>query len=135
MAIRNRPNCSGLHRPLGDQLADLGVERAVAARGVRSSPGSPGAAFPAVARSTIGMNCMILRFQLVPEEVVDLQGVIGVGGMDRAQDVNVDRVLLQDLPAAHHLLEGAGAALVDPVGIVHAAAGRPRSGRPGNYAA
>ena len=67
------------------------------------------------------MNCVS---DLVAEEAVDLERVVGVGGVHRAQDVDVDAVRLQHLPAAHHAVEGALPALVDAIRVVHARAGR-----------
>ena len=45
--------------------------------------------------------------------------MIGVGGVNRAQDIDLHFVPAQRLAAAHDLIEASGAALVDPVGIVH----------------
>ncbi len=59
--------------------------------------------------------------QLVAEEAIDLDRMIGVRGVDRAQDVDVDAVPVQALPAAHHVVERALAAFVDAVGVVHLA--------------
>ena len=102
---------------LGDQLADLCVERAVAAGSFAPTLVSHGQRLcgcPLDDRDELH----VLRFQLVAEEVIDIQWVVCIGRMDGAQDVYVDAVLQQEMPAAHHLLEGAGAALIDPVGIV-----------------
>jgi len=44
-----------------------------------------------------------------------------VGGVDRAQDVEVDPVLPKMAPAAHHQVEGALPSAVDPVGVVQLA--------------
>ena len=44
-----------------------------------------------------------------------------VGGVDRAQDVEVDVVLAQVPPAAHHQVERALPAAVDAVGVVQLA--------------
>ena len=61
------------------------------------------------------------RRDLVSQESVELQRMIGVDPVDRGQDVVLDAVLLEEPKATHHLVEGAGAALVDPVGVVQLA--------------
>ena len=55
-----------------------------------------------------------------------------VGGVDRAQDVEIDSVLAQIAPALHHLVEGALLAAVDADRRRGVRAGRRRSGRRGN---
>ena len=71
-----------------------------------------------VTRSMIGMNWMNCGLQLVAEEAVDLDRMVGVGRVDGAQDVDVHTVVVQAPPAAHHVVERALAALVDAVGVV-----------------
>jgi len=56
--------------------------------------------------------------QFIAEEAVDLQRVVGVGGVYGAEDVEVDLVALQHLAPAHDALKGRLAALVDAVGVV-----------------
>ena len=63
----------------------------------------------------------VLRLQLVAKEAVHLERVVGVGGVDGAQDVDVDIVPAQAVPAADHVVEAAPALLVDAVGVVHGA--------------
>lgn len=106
-----------LHCALGDQLANLSIQRAVAAGTFAPALVSDGQRLQGCSLDD-GDELHVLRSQLIAEEVIDLQRVVGIGGVHRAQDVHIDAVLLQKMPAAHHLLKAAGAALVDPVGIV-----------------
>ena len=62
-----------------------------------------------------------LCVHLVAEEAIDRAAVFLVGGVDRAQYVEVDSVLAQEPPALHHLVEGALFAAVDTVGVVELA--------------
>ena len=56
-------------------------------------------------------------FQLIAEKSIHLQRVVCVGGMDAAQDVDVDAVPVL-IRAAHHIVECSGAAFVDAIVIV-----------------
>ena len=67
------------------------------------------------------MNCTHLRLELVAEEAIHRAAVVLVGGVDRAQDVEVDPVAAQVPPAVHHQVEGALAAAVDAIGVVELA--------------
>ena len=69
----------------------------------------------------IGMNWTNRAPQLVAEEAVDLAAVVGVGGVDGGQRVPLDARRAQVLEPAHHLVEGALAALVHAVGVVQLA--------------
>ena len=60
-----------------------------------------------------------VSFNFIPEETVHLQGVVAVGGVHSAQDVEFDIVLLHQARRCHHMVEGALTALIDPVGVVH----------------
>jgi pimeloyl-ACP methyl ester carboxylesterase/class 3 adenylate cyclase len=62
-----------------------------------------------------------LGAEVVAEEAVDVEGVVLVGGVDRAEEVHVNPVPAEEIPAAHHVIEGAGAALVHAVGVMHLA--------------
>src|SRR5436190_1703171 len=53
------------------------------------------------------------RAALVAKEAVDLHRVVGVGRVQRGQGVVLAPVLLEKAQAAHDLVEGALAALVD----------------------
>jgi hypothetical protein len=55
---------------------------------------------------------------LVAKEAVDLEGVLGVRGVDGAEDVDVDVVIDQVAIAGHDSIEGAATLLVDAVGVV-----------------
>ena len=56
--------------------------------------------------------------ELVAEEAVDLQGVPGVGGVDRAEHVERDAVLLEAAGGRDDSVEDRPAAEVVPVGVV-----------------
>jgi hypothetical protein len=59
-----------------------------------------------------------LGLQLVAEEVIDVERVIRVRGVDRAQNVDVHAMRVQAPPAAHHFVERPSPALVHAIGIV-----------------
>ena len=59
-----------------------------------------------------------LCLQFVAKEAIDRAAVFLVGGVDGAQNVEVDSVLAQLPPTPHHLIESALLAAVDAVGIV-----------------
>ena len=67
-------------------------------------------------------------FELVTEETVDLDGMIGVGRVDRAKDIDVHAVPVQQARAAHDFVERALTALVHAIGVVHFA--RPVHAQP-----
>ena len=69
-------------------------------------------------RSTTGMNCIQVGADLVAQEAVDFQRIVGVDAVDGGQDVVLDAMLLQQAQAAHHLVEGGRAALVHAVDVV-----------------
>ena len=117
MAIRNCPNCVGLHGSLGHQTAGLRVERPISAllaapALVRQGDRLRGGAFDD--RNQLD----VLRVQFIAEEAIDLERMVRIGGVDRAEDIDVDLVLAQAVPAAHHVVEAALVPLVDAVGIV-----------------
>ena len=110
----------GADRALGHQVAGLRVEQALLA----------GLLAPALVGDRDRLlggalddrdELHPLGAQLVAEEAIDGAAVVLVGGVDRAQDVEVDLVLAQVPPAAHHQVEGALAAAVDAVGVVQLA--------------
>ena len=61
------------------------------------------------------------RAEFVAEEAVDAPSVLAVGGVHRAQDVELDAVLAQALPTLHHQVEAAFAGAGDAVGVVQLA--------------
>src|ERR1700733_6567110 len=106
------------HRALGDQIAGLRIEQALA----------PGLRAPALVgdlqcllRSTLDDRYELhpLGAQLIAKEAVDSTSMILVGGVDRAQDVEVDSVPAQLPPAGHDAIEGAALAPVHPVSVVN----------------
>ena len=60
-----------------------------------------------------------LRPDLIAQECVDALAMFFVGGVDGGQDVELGIVFLQQFNAAHHLVEGGIAALVDAIEIVN----------------
>ena len=56
--------------------------------------------------------------QVIAQEAVDFQRMIGVGMVDRHQGVELDSVLFQSVQAPDHTIEGGLAALVVAVGVV-----------------
>ena len=110
----------GAHRPFGDQVAGLGIEQALLAGHfapalVGNADGLLGGALDD------GDELDPLRAQFVAKEAVDRPPMVLVGGIDGTQDVEVDLVTAQRLPALHHQIEGALAATVQPVGVVQLA--------------
>ena len=97
----------------GDELALLLVERPVAPRRPRLRP-ERGVGDALDDRDELDEP----RPELVAEEAVDLGAAVGVAVVDGAEDVELDAVLDELAPAAHHLVEAALAALVDAVGVV-----------------
>ena len=69
-----------------------------------------------------------VRAHLVAQEPVDLQRVVAIEPVDGGQDVVLDLVLLEQPQAAHDVIEGGLAALVDAVAVVERA--RPVDGDP-----
>ncbi len=65
------------------------------------------------------MNWMNADLKVITEEAVDFKRAVGVGGVDSAEDVEVDTMLLETAPAADDPLEAALPASADPVGVVH----------------
>src|SRR5271165_3813706 len=59
-----------------------------------------------------------LSLHLVAEEAIDRTTVFLIGGIDRAQDVELDSVLAQAPPALHHFVESALFGAVHPVRVV-----------------
>lgn len=108
----------GPHRAQADQAACLGVERALTVRQLT----------PGLVHQRGCLGCQPLDngdeldevgSQVVPEETVHLQGVLGVGGVHGAQDVRLHTVLLQQLPAAQNCVEAALPAFIRAVDVVH----------------
>ena len=60
-----------------------------------------------------------VRPERVAQERVDDATVLTVRGVDGREDVPLHPVALEHVEAAHHLVEGGLAALVDAVGVVH----------------
>ena len=118
----------GGDRAAGDAVALLHVERPVA-------PGRPrhGSVFVRLGDALDDRDELDEpRAALVAEEAVDLAAVVAVRGVDGRQRVPLDARRLQVLEAAHHLVERALAALVHPVGVVHARAARRSRSRRGS---
>ena len=116
--MRKRPYCSRADGALGDQIAGLRVEQALAA----ARPLAP--ALVGDGERLLGGalddrdELHPLRAQLVAEEAIDGAAVLLVGGVDRAQNVELDAVLAQMPPSLHDEVEGALSAPVAPVGVV-----------------
>ena len=110
----------GTHRAFGDQIAGLGIEQTLLAG--HFAPALVGDADGLLGRALDdGDELDPLRAQLVAKEAVDRPSVMLVGGIDGTQDVEIDLVTAQRLPALHHQIEGALAATVQPVGVVQLA--------------
>jgi hypothetical protein len=56
--------------------------------------------------------------ELVTEEPVDPQRLVGVRLVKGAEDVDIDALALERVPTLHHLIERPPAALVDAVGVM-----------------
>src|SRR5450631_3207908 len=102
---------------VGDEVAVLGIEQALAA----------GLVAPSLVGDIDGLGAGPLndgdelypcRLQLIAEEAIDRAAVMFVGGVDRAQDIEVDSVLAEEAPALHHFVEGASLAAVEPVRVM-----------------
>ena len=106
-----------IDRALSDEVAVLRVEQALAV----------GLVTPALVGDVDGFGAGALdnrdelhplRVHLVPKEPIDGAAMVFVGGVDRAKNVEVDSVLVEEPPAVHHLVEGAFFAAIDPVLVV-----------------
>ena len=60
-----------------------------------------------------------LRAGLIAQEAIDLQRMGGIGRVDGGEDVKLNPVLLQEVQALHHPIEGGAATLVNPVAVVY----------------
>ena len=110
----------GPDRALGDQVAGLRVEQPLLARLL--APALVGDLDRLLGGALDDRDELHpLRAQFIAEEAIDGAPVVLVGGVDGAQDVEVDLVLAQVTPAAHHQVERALAATVDTVGVVQLA--------------
>jgi hypothetical protein len=110
----------GLHRSFGDQISSLSVERPV--RAFQSAPAAIGKRDCLRRRPLDNRNELDeTRLQFVAEEAIDLQRMVRVGRVDRTQDVGVDLVLLEAIPAADYVVEAAHAAFRDAIGVMHCA--------------
>src|SRR5208337_4183127 len=108
------------HRALGDQVALLLVQRPV--RTLQAAPALVGEGYRLLGSALDdGDQLDVLRLQLVAKEAVHGERVVGVGGVNRAEDVDVDVVRAQAVPAADHVVEAAFALLVDAVRVVQLA--------------
>src|SRR5271163_2740328 len=107
----------GAHGALGDEVAGLRIEQALAA-GLRT-PALVGD-LQCLLRSTLDDRYELhpLRAQLIAEEAVDSAPMLLVGGIHRTQDVEFHSMPAQLPPARHDAIEGAAFAPVDPVGVV-----------------
>lgn len=122
----------------GDPLVEDGGEEPAVLLGGHRPAGHPAARLPVEHEGTLGVapprlgDHLLPRLdalhdgdeldelgpQVVAEVPVHHQGMVGVDGVDRAQHVGVDPVLLQHPQAAHDLVVGAAAGLVHPVVVV-----------------
>ena len=59
--------------------------------------------------------------QVIPEEAVDLEGVVAVHRVHRAEDVELHLVLLEQPDRGDHLVENRAAPPVSPIGVVQLA--------------
>ncbi len=59
-----------------------------------------------------------MRVDIIPEEPIDLQRMVGVFRIDRAQDVELHLMFLEQPDSLHDPVEGSMASLVLPVGVV-----------------
>src|SRR5579872_19874 len=59
-----------------------------------------------------------LRVHLVAEETIDRSAVLLVGGINCAQDVELDSMLTEVCPALHHAIKGSFFTAVHPVDVV-----------------
>src|SRR5579872_9781 len=103
---------------LGYEISGLRVEQALAA----------GLLAPALVRDIDrffrgalhdGDKLHPLRVHLVAEETIDRSAILLVGGINRAQNVELDSVLTQVCPALHDPVEGSFFATVQPVRVVN----------------
>ena len=104
-------------RAVGHEIAGLGVEKALARAVI--APALVGD------RERLGRRPLDDRDELHPfgaelvaEEAVDLSAMLLVGGVDGAQDVELDPVLAKKAPPAHHEVEGALTLPVAPIGVM-----------------
>jgi hypothetical protein len=63
----------------------------------------------------------VLGLEVISEEAVDVERMIGVCGVDRAKDVCVNLMLLEAIPAANYVVEGTLVALADAIGVMQGA--------------
>ncbi len=113
LTVLSRP-----HRALGDQVARLGVEQALAPVLAHAPPLVGDGQGLGAGPFDDGDELHPLRAQVVAEEPIDVASVALVGRVDRAQDVELHPVAAQQPPPVHHLVPGALRPPVDTVGVV-----------------
>src|SRR5271165_3708169 len=108
-------------RTVGDEVAGLRIKQALLAR-ARVAPALVGDG-ERLGRGPLDDRDELhpFRAELVAEKPIDPPPVLLVGGVDGAKDVELDAVLAQKTPAAHHEVEGALPLPVAPVGVVQLA--------------
>ncbi len=102
MVIRNVPHCSGCDGAFRDLVALLKANLSLLIDALHN-----------------GDELHEVRADLVAQEAVHLQGVIGIGGVDSGQDVELHLVLLQESCGTQHLVECRSASFIHAIGIVH----------------
>src|SRR5271169_2854325 len=104
-------------RALGHQVAVLGIEQAFAAGlFTPAQVGNIDRLFSGALDDRYKLHPLSLH--LVAEEAIDRTTMFLIGGVDRAQDVELDSVLAKHAPAVHHLVECASLAAVQSVGVM-----------------
>ena len=101
ISIRKRPHWSGPNRPVRDLVSFL-------------ESGLPVLIDPL----HDGNELDVIRLELIPEEPVDLQGMVGILSVDRAEDVELHLVFLEQPGSPHDPVKGSMASLVFPVKVV-----------------
>ncbi len=118
MVIQEGAELLRVHGALRDEVPLLLVERAIATALPAPSLVGDVDGLGSGALDN-GDELDVLGAELVAEEVIDLERVVLVAGMDGTEDVDVHLVLAEDVPATHDFVEAAGALLGDAEGVVH----------------
>src|SRR5580704_4173924 len=66
-----------------------------------------------------GYELHVTGLHFVAKESIDIERMLGIGGVNGAKDIDIHLVLAQQPVALHDVTETADAALIDAVGIVH----------------